>query len=92
MIAAIRPIWKLNRNLPAGTDATVQQFFATVGGDRLEIEITPAGDGALKVNGVQIAKVDHAKGTRQAFRDLKKVAERFIRKRQALPAAQQAIH
>ncbi len=92
MIAAIRPIWKLNRNLPVGKDAAVQRFFAIVGGNRLEIEITPAGDGALKVNGVQIAKVDHAKGTRQVFRDLKKVAERFVRKRQTSPAARRAIH
>ncbi len=90
MITAIRPTWKLNRN--SGKDAAVQHFFAHVGGDRLEIEISPGGDGALKVNGVQIAKVDHAKGSRQAFRDLKKVAERFIRKRQTSPAARPAIH
>jgi enoyl-[acyl-carrier protein] reductase I len=92
MIAAIRPTWKLNRNLPVGEDAAVQQFSATVGGDRLVIEITPGGDGALKINGVQIATVDHAKGNREAFRDLKKVAERFVRKRQTAPAVRPAIH
>ena len=43
--------WKTNEALAVGKGATVQQFVATVGDDRLEIDVAPWGEGHLKVNG-----------------------------------------
>jgi enoyl-[acyl-carrier protein] reductase I len=79
----IKPSWKPNEDLAVGKGATLQQFFATVGPDRLEIEVAPWGEGTLKVNGVQIAKVSERKDRREVFRDLKNIAERHMRKRTA---------
>ena len=73
--------WKPNEDLAVGKGATLQQFFATVGPDRLEIEVAPWGEGTLKLNGVQIACVSERKDRREAFRDLKAIAERHMRKR-----------
>src|SRR5262249_31979494 len=53
-------------------------FVATVGDDILEIDVAPWGEGHLKVNGRKIARVKDAKDRRQAFRDLKEVAERYL--------------
>ncbi len=78
-----RPNWKPNEHLAVGKGATLQEFFATVGPDRLEIEVAPWGEGTLKINGVQIAKVSERKDRREAFRDLKNIAERHMRKRVA---------
>jgi enoyl-[acyl-carrier protein] reductase I len=58
--------------------ATVQEFVATVGNDKLEIDVAPWGEGHLKVNGREIAHVNDAKDRRQAFRNLKKLAERYL--------------
>jgi len=76
-MSARKPNWKSNDKVAMGRGATVQQFFATVGGDKLEIEVAPWGEGCLKVNGREIARVD-AKGRQQAFRDLEKAAERYL--------------
>ncbi len=73
--------WKPNEDLAVGKGATLQQFFATVGPDRLEIEVAPWGEGTLKINGVQIARVSERKDRREAFRDLKAIAERHMRTR-----------
>jgi enoyl-[acyl-carrier protein] reductase I len=73
-----RPNWKSNDKTAVGKGATAQQFFATVGGDKLEIEVAPWGEGQLKVNGREIARVTDAKDRRQAFQDLDKAAERYL--------------
>jgi enoyl-[acyl-carrier protein] reductase I len=73
-----KPDWKSNEKVAAGKGATFQQFFATFGGDKLEIEVGPWGQGHLKVNGREIARVDAAKDRRHAFRDLEKIAERYL--------------
>jgi len=86
-MTTIRPNWAPNEDLAVGKGATVQQFVATVGTDRLEIEVAPWGEGTLKINGAQIAKVSERKDRREAFRDLKSFAERYMRKRAAAPAA-----
>jgi enoyl-[acyl-carrier protein] reductase I len=83
---ATKPSWKPNEDLAVGKGATLQQFFATVGPDRLEIEVAPWGEGTLKVNGVQIAKVSERKDRREAFRDLRAIAERHMRKRAVVPS------
>ena len=72
--------WEPNKNIPMGKGATLQQFVATVGVDKLEIDVAPWGEGhlSLRVNGREIAHVKDRKDRRQAFRDLKQVAERYL--------------
>jgi enoyl-[acyl-carrier protein] reductase I len=52
--------WELNKELPVGKGATVQQFFTTLGKDRSEIYVAPWGEGQLKVNGQEIARTAEA--------------------------------
>jgi len=70
--------WKTNNAMAAGKGATVQQFVAIVGKDRLEAEVAPWGEGLLKINGREIARVDDAIDRRQAFRAIKLIAERYV--------------
>ena len=69
MTSRIR-IGNRRRSLAVGKGATVQEFVATVGDDKLEMDVAPWGEGHLKVNGREIAHVNDAKDRRQAFRDL----------------------
>lgn len=62
--------WKTDQTVAVGKGATVQQFVASLGADKLEINVAPWGEGQLKVNGREIAHVDYAKDRRQAFREL----------------------
>ena len=55
-----------------GKGATVQEFAATVGGDKLEIDVAPWGEGHLKVNGRESARVDDARDRRQPFKNSRK--------------------
>jgi len=71
--------WKSNEKLAVGKGATVQEFFATVGADKFEINVAPWGEGQLKVNGRGIAHVDYAKDRRQAFRELDLIAGRYLK-------------
>ena len=70
--------WRSNDALAVGKGATTQQFVANVGNDRLEIDVAPWGEGHFKVNGREVAHVDDAKDRRQAFREIKKIAERYV--------------
>jgi enoyl-[acyl-carrier protein] reductase I len=70
--------WKTIDTLAVGKGATVQQFVAIVGDDRLEAEVAPWGEGRLKINGRDIAHIDDAKDRRQAFRAIKLIAERYV--------------
>ena len=70
--------WEPNKNIPMGKGSTFQQFVATVGVDRLEIDVAPWGEGHLRVKDREIAQVKDRKDRRQAFRDLKQVAERYL--------------
>jgi enoyl-[acyl-carrier protein] reductase I len=74
----MKPDWKAKEGLAAGRGATVQEFFATVGGDQFEIDVAPWGEGHLRVNGRQVAHINDAKDRRGAFRELKKIADRFL--------------
>jgi len=74
-----RPNWKPNMDLAVGKGATVQQFVATVGNARLEIDVAPWGEGDLRADGVNIAHIEGRKDRRQAFRDLKVIAEGYLR-------------
>jgi enoyl-[acyl-carrier protein] reductase I len=70
--------WEPNRELPTGK-ATLQQFVATLGEDRFEINVAPWGEGQLKVNGREVARTAEGKDRRQAFVALKQAAERYAR-------------
>jgi enoyl-[acyl-carrier protein] reductase I len=82
----MRPDWKSNGTLAVGKGATVQEFVATVGANKLEIDVAPWGEGHLKVNGLEIAYVRDAKDRRQAFRDLQGIAERYLQAEALKPA------
>ena len=69
--------WQPNEHLAVGKGATVQEFVATLGRHKFEIDVAPWGEGHLKVNGRQVAHVNCAKDRRQAFHDLKKIAEKL---------------
>ena len=73
-----KPNWKSNDKAAAGRGATAQQFSATLGGDKLEIEVAPWGEGTLKINGKEVARVTDAKNRQQAFRELEKAAEQHL--------------
>src|ERR1700756_1230860 len=75
--------WKSNGQLAVGKGATVQEFMAIVGADRLAIDVAPWGEGRLKVNGHEIAHVREAKDRRQAFRELQKIADHYLQTRAA---------
>ncbi len=70
--------WNTNPALAAGKGATLQQFVASLGDDRLAIDVTPWGEGFFKVNGKEIARISHAKDRRQAFREINKIAQRYV--------------
>ena len=61
-----------------GKGATVQEFMAMVDNDKFEIDVAPWGEGHLRVNGREIAHVTGAKDRRQAFAELKKMADRAM--------------
>jgi enoyl-[acyl-carrier protein] reductase I len=61
--------------IPTGTNIVAN---ATVGNDRLEIDVAPWGEGHFRVNGVELAYVNDAKDRRQAFRKLNQIAERYL--------------
>ena len=70
--------WRSNDQLAVGKGATIQEFMAVVGGDKLAIDVAPWGEGRLRVNGQEIAHLKDAKDRRQAFRELKKIAEHYL--------------
>ena len=69
--------WKVDETLAVGKGATVQQFVATLGSDQLAIDVAPWGEAHLKINGREIAHIDYPKDRRQAFREIKKIADRY---------------
>lgn len=70
--------WEPNRELPTGK-GTLQQFVATIGRDRYEINVAPWGEGQLTMNGREIARTAEAVDRRHAFATLKQAAERHAR-------------
>jgi enoyl-[acyl-carrier protein] reductase I len=70
--------WKADETLAVGRGATVQEFIAKLGADLLAIDVAPWGEARLKVNGRQIAHIDYPKDRRQAFREIKKIADRYV--------------
>jgi enoyl-[acyl-carrier protein] reductase I len=70
--------WKPNSSFATGKGATLQQFLAAVGNDKFKMDVTAWGEGHLKVNGREIAHIGDAKDRRQAFRELDKMATRYL--------------
>src|SRR6516164_4018404 len=70
--------WKPNRHFAAGKGATLQQFLATVGKDKLKMDVAAWGEGHLNVNDQEVAHVGDAKDQHQVFRELDKIALRFL--------------
>jgi len=87
-----KPSWEPKTDLALGRGATIQQFVATVGDHKLEIDVAPWGVGHLKVNGREIARVNDAKDRRQAFRSLAQTAERYVQERATAPARKRSSH
>jgi enoyl-[acyl-carrier protein] reductase I len=70
--------WKPNQDFAVGKGAAVQRYAAIVGKDRFEIDVTPWGEGQLRVNGYHAARVDDAADSEQALRRLKLAARRLL--------------
>jgi enoyl-[acyl-carrier protein] reductase I len=70
--------WIANEKIAVGKGATSQEFVATVGTNKFEINVAPWGEGELKLNGRGIAHIDYAKDRRQAFRELDVIANRCL--------------
>src|SRR6478609_4239088 len=77
-MASKSPTWKTREGLAVGKGATVQEFYASVEDNHLEIDVAPWGEGHLRINGREIASVDDAKDRRQAFRQLDRMAVRYL--------------
>jgi enoyl-[acyl-carrier protein] reductase I len=84
------PEWRSNDTLPAGKGATAQEFVATVGDYRLEIKVAPCGEGDLKINALEICRVDKGKNRREAFGQLAKMAEQYLMEQMRKVAAPEA--
>jgi enoyl-[acyl-carrier protein] reductase I len=70
-----KPNWKSNDKAAAGRGATAQQFFATVGGDKLEIEVAPWGEGTIAWG---CAKAFRALGAEVAVTYLNDKARKYV--------------
>jgi enoyl-[acyl-carrier protein] reductase I len=86
-MTSTKPEWKANENLPVGKGATFQQWLATVGSEKLEMDVAPWGEGYLKINGREIAHINDAKDRRHAFRNLNDIAQRYLEGQVIQPAA-----
>jgi enoyl-[acyl-carrier protein] reductase I len=75
---ATKPGWKTNPDLPVGKGATFQRWIATIGQNKLEMDVTPWGEGFLRVNGREIGRIKDGKDRRHTFRELNKIAEVYI--------------
>jgi enoyl-[acyl-carrier protein] reductase I len=64
--------WKSNAQLAVGKGATVQEFMAIVGADKLAIDVAPWGEGRLRDNGQEIAHLKNAKGRVRLFANSKR--------------------
>src|SRR5215217_4993107 len=48
VMTSARPNWEPNKDLPVGKGATFQQYVATVGDEKLEIDVAPWGRGPFE--------------------------------------------
>jgi hypothetical protein len=76
-----KPDWISKEGVAVGKGGTVQEFVATLVDVKLEIDVAPWGEDHLKINEREVGHVTSAKDRRQAFRDLKQMAERYLQLR-----------
>jgi len=81
--AAVALDWRVSEHQAAGRGATIQAFIAALGSDRFEIDVAPWGEGHLRLNGKEIGHVSNGKNRREAFSDLKTMADRYLQERAA---------
>src|SRR5581483_10994461 len=68
MMTSAAAEWRADERVALGRGATLQVFLATVGKDELEMGVMPWGEGHLKLNGREVAHIDHAVDRRHVFR------------------------
>lgn len=73
--------WQASERRAVGKGAVVQAFVATLGSDRFEIEVAAWGEGHLRLNGREIGHVSDGKDRRQAFGDLRNMADQYLKER-----------
>jgi enoyl-[acyl-carrier protein] reductase I len=73
--------WQATERLAVGKGATIQAFVAALGPDRFEIEVAPWGEGHLRLNGREIGHVSNGKDRREAFRNLRNMADQYLKQR-----------
>ena len=61
-----------------GTEAAPQQIVAVAGCNRFEINITLWGEGDLKQNGIEIARVEGGENRLSVFFELMKIVDKRI--------------
>jgi hypothetical protein len=61
-----------------GTDAVPHQIVAVAGCNRFEINITQWGEGDLKQNGIEIARVEGGENRLSVFFELMKIVDKRI--------------
>ena len=61
-----------------GTEAAPQQIVAVAGCNRFEINITLWGEGDLKQNGIEIARVEEGESRLMVFLELMKIVDMRI--------------
>ncbi len=61
-----------------GTGAAPQQIVAVAGCNRFEINITLWGEGDLKQNGIEIARVEEGESRLRVFLELMKIVDMRI--------------
>jgi hypothetical protein len=76
-----KPDWISKEGVAVGKGATAQEFVATDVDVKLEIDVAPWGEGHLRINGREVGDITSAKDRRQAFRDLKQMAEHYLQLR-----------
>lgn len=71
--------WAVNNNFPVGKGACIQEFTALADGAAYLIDVAPWGEGRFTVDGREIARIDDARDSREAWSKLSALAESFRR-------------
>ena len=67
-----------NSRVAFGTDSAPQKIVAVAGCKRFEINITLWGEGDLKQNGIEIARVEEGESPHRVFLELMKIVDMRI--------------
>ena len=67
-----------NSRVAFGTEAAPQKIVAVAGCNKFEINITLWGEGELKQNGIEIARVEEGESPHKVFLELMKIVDMRI--------------